>query len=279
MTPADPLASIWNRFLKKRDPESREALAKTYYPLVVAESRRLLARLPLEAYWQKKEDLVSAGGLGLLLALDHFTPPNPPPESVGRAFEVYARYRIRGQMLDELRQLDFARRNLRKAAREIQAAEDQLRGELGRDPREVETAERLGWTLGDFHDRIAEINMLSLLSLDARSSENAEGGNPWESALADPRAVDPLGELEKKERIHTVQGALVRLGVNEQKVLHLYYVENLTFKEIGKILGLSESRVCQIHHLAVYRLQTTIERGTHDRAQGHGRLHDHRQAE
>jgi RNA polymerase sigma factor FliA len=270
---------VWAKFLKHRDAETREVLAKTYYFLVEAESRRLLSRLPLEAYRQKKEDLVSAGGLGLLLALDHFSNPHRGAEGPGRAFEAYARYRIRGQMLDELRQMDFARRNLRKSSREIQDAEERLRGQLGRDPREVETAELLGWTLEEFHGRVAEINMLNLLSLDARASESKDGRAPWEEALADPKALDPLGQMEAAERLQTVRRALERLGEHEQKVLHLYYVENMTFRETGKILGLSESRVCQIHHLAVFRLQTSIGRGTHDRAQGHGRLHDHRQGE
>ncbi len=279
MPPEGKSDPVWAKFLKCRDSESREVLAKVYYFLVEAESRRLLSRLPLEAYRQKKEDLVSAGGLGLLLALDHFSPPRGATEGPGRAFESYARYRIRGQMLDELRQMDFARRNLRKSAREIQEAEERLRGQLGRDPREVETAECLGWSLEEFHGRVAEINMLNLLSLDARASETKDGGAPWEEALADPKALDPLRRLELAERVQQVRDALERLGEQEQKALHLYYVENMTFREIGKILGLSESRVCQIHHLAVFRLQTSIERGTHDRAQGYGRLHDHRQGE
>jgi RNA polymerase sigma factor for flagellar operon FliA len=273
----DGLESVWAVFLKRRDAESRETLAKAYYSVVDKESRRLLSRLPLEAYRQKKEDLVSAGGLGLLLALDHFTPPPGCTEGPGRAFEAYARYRIRGQMLDELRQLDFARRNLRKASREIQDAEEKLRGLLGREPREVETTESLGWTLEEFHARVAEINTLNLLSLDARAADSKDGRAPWEAALADPGARDALADLETRERLGMVRKALEGLGESEQKVLHLYYVENLTFKEIGKILVLSESRVCQVHHLAVFRIQTAIDRGSHDRAQGHGRLHDHHQ--
>jgi len=270
MPPTEKTGSVWERFLSERDATSRETLAKAYYFLVEAEGRRLLSRLPLEAYRQKKDDLVSSGGVGLLLALEAFVPPLNAPEGVGRAFEVYARFRIRGQMLDELRQLDFASRDLRKSARELNAAEEELQARLGRKPHETELAEHLGWPLEDLYSQVAEINMLSLLSLDARqegSGGNGDGRGPWEEVLADPRAVDPLQQLEKRERLGKLTDALERLSVTDQKVMHLYYVESLTFKEIGKVLALSESRICQIHHLAIFRLQTLIERGMHDRAQ------------
>jgi len=267
---AEKMGSVWANFLLERDPKSREALAKTYYVLVEAEGRRLLSRLPLEAYRQKKDDLISAGGVGLLLALEAFVPPQNAPEGVGRAFEVYARFRIRGQMLDELRQMDFARRDLRKSARELNAAEEDLQGRLGRKPYETELAEHLGWTLDDLYSQVAEINMLSLLSLDARqegAGGKEEGRGSWEEVLADPKAVDPLSQLENRERVQKLTGALEKLSLTDQKVMHLYYVENLTFKEIGKVLALSESRICQIHHLAIFRLQTLIERGMHDGTQ------------
>src|SRR5271170_6221714 len=129
---SDPL---WVRFLKKKkDMDAREELAKAYFFLVTAEAKRLLARLPLRVYWEKKEDLRSAGVIGLLQALDHFTPPKNMKHDPGRAFEAYARYRIRGQMIDELRNLDFARRNLRKQARLIQEAEKKLEARLERAP-------------------------------------------------------------------------------------------------------------------------------------------------
>src|SRR5580658_6701078 len=103
------LNSLWARHLKKqKDAQAREELAKAYFFLVEAETRRMLARLPIRAYWEKKEDLGSAGVIGLLQALDHFVPPQEKRSDPGRAFEAYARYRIRGQMVDELRNLDFA---------------------------------------------------------------------------------------------------------------------------------------------------------------------------
>lgn len=269
MSSVAPLEDAWLSFLKRRDPTSRETLAKAYYVLVEAEGRRLLSRLPLEAYRQKKEDLISAGGVGLLQALEAFTPPPAAKDGIGRAFEAYARFRIRGQMLDELRQMDFARRDLRKAARALRDAEETLQGRLGRKPHETELADQLGWPLEDLYRQVAEINMLNLLSLDARQegAEGPEHRGPWEEILADPNAVDPLQALERREKIVRLTEALGRLSLTDQKVMHLYYVENLTFKEIGKVLALSESRICQIHHLAIFRLQTLIERGMHDRAQ------------
>jgi RNA polymerase sigma factor for flagellar operon FliA len=274
--PERNLNSLWARYLKKKnDLPAREELAKTYFFLVEAETRRMLARLPLRAYWEKKEDLGSAGVIGLLQALDHFTPPKDKRHDPGRAFEAYARYRIRGQMVDELRNLDFAKRNLRKQARAIQEAERKLEGRLGRAPREEETAKALGIPLNELYDWIAEINMLNLLSLDAEIGEAGEGGS-WAELLSDSKAENPLDKVEKQEKIEQVAEALKNLGPSEQKVLQLYYVETLTFKEIGKILKVSESRICQIHHAAVFRLQELVdERRKHGNVQGRERIHDH----
>lgn len=274
--PEGNLNPLWARFLKeKKNLEARDTLAKTYFFLVEAETRRMLARLPLRAYWEKKEDLGSAGVIGLLQALDHFIPPKDKRYDPGRAFEAYARYRIRGQMVDELRNLDFARRNLRKQARAIQEAERKLEVRLGRSPREEETAKALGIPLSELYDWIAEINMLNLLSLDAEVAEGGDGGS-WAEILADVKAENPLDKVEKQEKIEQVAAALKYLGDSEQKVLHFYYVETLTFKEIGKILKISESRVCQVHHMAVFRLQELLdERRKHGAAQGRERIHDH----
>ena len=260
----------------KKDLEVRDQLAKAYFFLVETEKRRLLARLPLRAYWEKKEDLGSAGVIGLLQALDHFKSPKEKRNDPGRAFEAYARYRIRGQMIDELRNLDFARRNLRKQARAIQEAERKLEGRLGRSPREEETAKALGIPLSEFYDWVAEINMLNLLSLDAEIVDGAGEGGSWADVLADTKAENPLDKVEKQEKIEKVALALKVLGDSEQKVLHLYYVENLTFKEIGKVLKVSESRICQIHHMAVFRLQELMdERGSHGRVQRRERIYEH----
>jgi RNA polymerase sigma factor for flagellar operon FliA len=270
MPPSVKFDSVWAKFLVERDAASRETLAKGYYFLVEAEGRRLLSRLPIDAYRQKKEDIVSAGGVGLLMALEAFAVPANAKDGAGRAFEAYARFRIRGQMLDELRQMDFASRDLRKAARELREAEETLQGRLGRKPHETELAEHLGWPLEDLYSQVAEINMLNLLSLDARqesSGDHGEGRGAWEEVLADPNAADPLQQLENREKVVRLTSALGKLSLTDQKVMHLYYVESLTFKEIGKVLSLSESRICQIHHLAIFRLQTLIERGMHDRAQ------------
>jgi RNA polymerase sigma factor for flagellar operon FliA len=277
--PSGDLNSFWSRFLRKKsDLKSREELAKNYLFLVEAETRRLLSRLPLRVYWEKKEDIRSAGVIGLLQALDHFLPQLERKNDPGRAFEAYARYRIRGQMIDELRTLDFARRNLRKQAKSIQEAQKKLEVKLGRVPREEEIAKVLGIALEEFYDWVAEINMLNLLSLDAEMAENGAGkGSSWADVLSDPKAENPLDKVEKQEKIEQVANALKRLDVAEQKVLNLYYVETLTFKEIGKILKVSESRICQIHHMAVFKLQELVdERGKNGGIKRRERLYDHR---
>jgi len=278
LPPGEALKKVWLRFLKKKkDVAAREELAKAYFFVVEAESRRLLARLPLRVYWEKKEDMVSAGVIGLLQSLDHFTPPPDKLLDPGRAFEAYARYRVRGQMVDELRSLDFARRNLRKQSRLIQEEEKKLENRLGRHPRAEETAKALGVSLDQFYDWVAEINMLNILSLDAEVTEGGVPGPAWSEILPDRKAENPLDKVEKQEKIEKVSAALLKLEESEQKVLHLYYVETLTFKEIGKVLGVSESRICQIHHMAVFRLQQMVseERRKYDGPQRRERVHHH----
>jgi RNA polymerase sigma factor for flagellar operon FliA len=278
MLSGEDLKLVWLRFFKKKgDLSVREELVKAYYFLVEAEGRRLLGRLPLRVYWEKKEDLGSAGVIGLLQALDHFVPPNDKKYDPGRAFEAYARYRIRGQMIDELRSLDFARRNLRKQARLIQEATQKLGHKLGRTPREEETAKELGVSLDDFYGWVAEINMLNILSLDVEMSESGFSGASWAEVLPDEKAENPLDKVEKQEKIEKIARAVSELEDADQKVLHFYYVENLTFKEIGKILGVSESRICQIHHMAVFRLQQSVvgERRRYGGLQGRERIHNH----
>jgi RNA polymerase sigma factor FliA len=147
-----------------------------------------------------------------------------------------------------------------------------LQMELGRLPREEEVAEAIGIPLGEFYDWVAEINMLNLLSLDVGSAGTDEKTGSWSENLPDPNSVDPLGEAERREKIDWVSGALRGLGENEQRTLYLYYLEGLTFKEIGTALRLSESRVCQLHHMAIFRLQGMIE----EREPIHGRIHDNR---
>lgn len=271
------LNAIWAKFLKgKTDLTSREDLAKAYYYLVEAETRRLLARLPLRVYWEKKDDIASSGAIGLLQAIDHFSVPKDKKKDPGRAFEAYARYRIRGQMIDELRTLDFARRNLRKKARDIQGAEAKLIAENGRAPREEEIAKVLGVDLDELYDWIAEINMLNLLSLDAEKREG-KGEETWADSLVDTKAENALDKVEKLEKIEIVGESLKRLDLIGQKVLSLYYVESLTFREIGKILKISESRVCQIHHVSIFKLQDIVDRrGKNGGIKGRERIHDHR---
>lgn len=267
MTSGGKIYTLWNRYLKNRkDFEARDKLALNYYFLVDAESRRLLSRLPLNAYWEKKEDLSSAGVIGLLQAIDHFILPKEKQLNPGIAFEAYARYRIRGQMIDELRNLDFARRNLRKQGRWIQEAEKKLQSKLGRLPREEEIAKVLGINLSELYDWIAEINMLNLLSLDAELVESSVDGDTLADVLPDSKVENPLDKVEKQEKIEQVAAALKKLRDTEQNVLHFYYMENLTFKQIGNILKVSESRICQIHHMAVFRLQEIVgERRKHGR--------------
>ena len=227
MTQEKNLKEVWAKYLiNKKDPESRDILAQNYLFLVDAEARRLLARLPARVYWEKKDDLASAGAIGLLKALDLFNPPIEKKDDPGRAFEAYSRYRIRGQMVDELRGMDFARRNLRKQARLIQEAEKKIELKFQRFPQPEEIAKALGVDLEVFYDWVAEINMLNLLSLDAEIQGLGDAGS-WAETLADDKAENPLDKVEIQEKIDQVTQALKKLGETEQKVLQLYLHGNL----------------------------------------------------
>ena len=240
--PEGNLNPLWARFLKKKkDLQAREELAKTYFFLVEAETRRMLARLPLRAYWEKREDLGSAGVIGFCkpwIILCHQRKKASIPAGLSRLMPATG-FAAKWWMNCEIWILP-GEICVNKPGRSRKRKEN-WKARFGRSPREEETAKALGIPLSELYDWIAEINMLNLLPLDAEIAGDGEGGS-WADVLADAKAENPLDKVEKQEKIEQVAEALKNLGDAEQKVLHLYYVETLTFKEIGRILKVSESQ-------------------------------------
>ncbi len=245
-----PGLALWARYAESPDPAVREQLIMQYAPLVKYVIGRLAISLPAILDY---EDILSYGTIGLIEAVERFDP------SKGVKFETYAISRVRGAIIDALRSLDRLPRSVRQKAREAEAAISRLSVSLGRTPTDQEVAVELGITMERYlQDQVdASWVTVSLESVGV-SDENEDG--PGEVAVADPDA-EVVGEaLERQELIGELAEAIRELPDREQLVLSLYYKEELTMREISKVLGVSESRVCQLHARALTRLRAGITR-------------------
>ena len=198
------------------------------------------------------EDAMQAGVLGLLRAIDAYRP------EAAASFESYAILRIRGAILDAVRSLDTVGRAGREAARAIQGAIRDLQHELGRSPSEAEVAAKLGLPVARYRERLqaASIVTVSLDEHDSRDTEDDSGMLADNSP--DPNAVDPADEAARRDAIACLVREMGRLGERPRLVLSLYYQDEMTFKEIGQVLGVTESRVCQIHTEAILALRSRL---------------------
>ena len=201
----------------------------------------LAARLPASV---EVDDLIQAGSLGLLEAARHYQGDR------GASFETYAGIRIRGAMLDELRRGDWAPRSLHRRAREVEAAMRAIEQETGREARDTEVAERLNLSLDDYHDAVADAARCQVLS-----SHGYDDGQGYDAVA---EHGDPDEQFGREELQQELAQAIGRLPERERLVMSLYYERELNLKEIGKVLGVSESRACQIHGQALVRLRARL---------------------
>jgi RNA polymerase sigma factor for flagellar operon FliA len=239
----DELGRHWAAFKGDGDVEAREKLILHYAPLVKYVASRVATGLPSSV---EQADLVSYGMFGLIDALGKFEPGR------GNKFETYAIPRIKGAIIDELRAMDWVPRSIRFKAREIEKANADLEAMLKRQPTEKELAERLGISLRELHDVVSQISFVSVLALDEMVSVGADRGEQVSliDTLAD-KGIDPTQGVESQETRGLLAAAINDLSEREKIVVTLYYFEGLTLAEIGEILGVTESRVCQIHTKAV----------------------------
>jgi RNA polymerase sigma factor for flagellar operon FliA len=224
---------------------NREDVLRRYLPLVRRVVQRLAVRKPPHI---ELDDLVSWGIVGLLDAIEKY---DPKKEAL---FSTYAQFRIRGAILDHLRSLDWVPRSVRQKAALIEKVSHELEGRLGRPPVEEEIAGELELTLGQYQELLGKVGEMTLFSLE----DLGFGGG--EERLAhdgddDEADADPLRALLSQERVHLVSDAIGRLPEREKLVIALYYNEDLTMKEVGGVLGLTESRVSQLHSQAMLRLK------------------------
>jgi len=245
------MQALWLEFRRTNDKAIRDRLILTYAPLVKYVAGRLGSGLPAHV---DEGDLVSYGLLGLIGAIERYDP--------GRdiKFETYAIARIKGAIIDELRSLDWVPRSVRSRAREIERAIAELESKLGTAPTDEQIAEKIGISLDELEQSLTDISRSSIAALDELWSTSGEGGD--QVSLLDtiedtsgPRPADVLDESEMREAL---ADAIARLPEREKLVVTLYYFEELTLREIGEVLGVTESRVSQLHTKAILRLKARL---------------------
>ncbi|MDQ7778503.1 MAG: FliA/WhiG family RNA polymerase sigma factor [Planctomycetota bacterium] len=245
----EEMKALWVEYKKTSDTGTRNELVAEYLPIVKYHAERLTARLPHNV---DPEDLASVGIFGLLDAIAKF--------DLGRGvkFETYCSSRIRGAMLDELRALDWAPRLLRAKGHKLEKAYDALESRLGRAPTDCEMANEVGVPLNELDEMLKEISAASLVSLSAKihGGEDATSLEEME-VLEDKKSKSPIREYHKREVVNFI---CKRCSRKERLILTLYYFEELTMKEIGATLDLSESRVCQIHAKLMLRLKNHLRK-------------------
>ncbi len=226
--------------------EDKERIIKEFLPYIKFTAHRMEWRLPPQL---TVDDLISAGLMGLLDALEKFEP--------GRVkLKTYAEKRIKGSMLDEIRAADWLPRSAKKRVDDLKGTHTRLQAQLGRAPEDEEVAEALGITLDDFYATMQEARG----AMSIRFEDFGEGNDGLQilDSIADPAAVSPLGELLKADMQHRIAEQIKKLAEKERLVLSLYYWDELTMKEIGKVLDLTESRVCQLHGKALLKLKSVL---------------------
>jgi RNA polymerase sigma factor for flagellar operon FliA len=247
---ADSITQLWHDY--KANPgekELRNRLVEQYLPLVKYNGERIWARLPDGV---ELDDLISAGVFGLMDAIDAFDLTR------GVKFETYCVPRIRGAMLDELRTMDWVPRLVRSKASKLNEATKTLEARLGRSPSEVELAAQLECSIPELEKMMLEASAVNLISLNKKWYETDSYKDVREiDILEDKKGEDPTRRIQKGDLMRLVTKGLNR---NERLIIILYYYEELTMKEIGATLDLSESRVSQMHSSIVQRLQGQLRR-------------------
>ena len=247
---ADEIQGLWKEFKADQSNEDlRNRLIEIYLPLVKYNGERIWSRLPEGV---ELDDLTSAGLFGLMDAIDAFD------MSRGVKFETYCVPRIRGAMLDELRTMDWVPRLVRSKASKLNEAVKTLEAKLGRAPADEEVAEHMQLSREDFEKLLVEANAASLVSLNKKWCETDSSKDVREiDILEDKKGEDPTRRIQKADLMRLITKGLNR---NERLIIILYYYEELTMKEIGATLDLSESRVSQMHSAIVERLQGQLGR-------------------
>ncbi|MEO8291452.1 MAG: RNA polymerase sigma factor WhiG [Gaiellaceae bacterium] len=251
---------LWQEFKRTGDRGLRDRLILTYAPLVKYVAGRLGSGLPAHV---DEGDLVSYGLLGLIGAIERFDPARDIK------FETYAIARIKGSIIDELRSMDWVPRSVRARARDIERAIVDLESRLTRAPTDEEIAAKLGITEEEFQESLLEISRSSMAALDELWASPGSSGDAVAliDTIEDPDAAEPQSAMAQTELREALGEAISRLPEREKLVVTLYYYEELTLREIGEVLGVTESRVSQLHTKAVLRLKARLSSSVTRQAQ------------
>ena len=252
------LKDLWRRYKSTGDEQARERLVVAYSPLVKYVSGRMASGLPAHV---EEADLISYGLSGLISAIQRFDLTREIK------FETYAITRIRGAIIDELRTLDWVPRSVRARAREIERVNMKLEARLQRAPTDEEMAGELAISIEDFQDALLQISNSTIAALDELWTVSDASGDQVSllDTLQDPGAPDPAAVMDATDLKDRIADAIARLPEREKLVVALYYYENLTLREIGEVLGVTESRVSQLHTKAILRLKAKLQ-GSLERA-------------
>ena len=251
---ADPqVVALWKHYKSSGDPAARERLILQYSPLVKYVAGRVSVGLPATI---EQADLVSYGMFGLIDAIEKFD------LAKGVKFETYAIARIKGAIIDELRSIDWIPRSVRSKARDVEKALAVLETRLRRTPTEAELAREMDLGVKELRNVLTQVSLVSVAALDESFAGEDSERQALVDTLQDPHAADPESMFEEGEMKARLAEALNRMTEREKTLLVLYYFEGMTLAQIGQVLGVTESRVCQMHAKAMLGLRTKLsERG------------------
>jgi RNA polymerase sigma factor for flagellar operon FliA len=250
---------LWEKYRKHGDMDAREELLKANIPLVRFTIDRMT--IPQNKSWLDIDDLMTAGIIGLIDAVEKFNP------RLGGKFSTYAFFRIRGTILDEMRAMDWVPRSVRQKSREVEHAFETLTQRLHRPITDADMAKYMRLSMRNYQDLLNEINVPPVISLDEMMEDRDKKRRdviPAEKNLPEKNISTAFTELASKEMREMITRLLDRLQEKERLVLTLYYYEELTLKEIASIMEVTESRVCQIHTHAVAKLRALMRVERHE---------------
>lgn len=247
----EALERIWVTYKRTHDTNLRNILIERHMPLVRVIAERLLQTLPKSI---ELDDLTSAGTFGLMDAIDGFDLAR------GIKFKTYCTTRIRGSILDELRSQDWVPRLVRLKAHRLERTLRELEGTLGRDPNNFELAEAMGLTIQEFEETVQEASAKTIFSLSEKWDDSDDDKEMEKvEILADKKGIDPFFAVQQKDVLDLITRNLTK---KERLIVIMYYYEGLTMREIGEIMELTESRVCQIHSNVMARLKAQLDQVT-----------------
>lgn len=248
-------SELWARYKKRKDYRVKEILIKKYMYLVRYVVSRIEMCLPTYKPNSESDDLVSCGIIGLMDAIEKFDPDR------GIKFKTYAISRVRGAILDELRSLDWVPRSVRQKARQFETTCSELENVLKRQATDSEMANAMGINIDDFHDLVTKVNHTAIVSLDKFwTVKDDDQAVQILDLVEDFKIPNPEEESETQEKKEVLQQAIERLPEREKRVVSMYYFEELTLKQIGDLMDVSESRVSQMHTKAILRLKGKLSK-------------------